>query len=127
MKTIFDNVEYSPWIKGLMTPMLGVDGTRLRASASGLGAQHERLPGQAWLVAGSARPERGCGSHLRESDRASCGQPVPAGPVQTGRDPGDRRARSLGGADQVNTGEATRMGMPAKNVYGSDYGMSQNA
>lgn len=59
MKTIFDIVEYSPWIKGLMTPMLGVDGTRLRASASGLGAQHERLPGQAWLVAGGARPERG--------------------------------------------------------------------
>jgi hypothetical protein len=27
----------------------------------------------------------------------------------------------------VNTGEATRMGMSAKNVYGSDYGMSQNA
>ena len=74
MKTIFHIVEYSPWIKGLMTPMLGVDGTRLRASASGLGAQHERLPGQAWLVAGGARPERGCGSHLRESDRARRGQ-----------------------------------------------------
>lgn len=27
----------------------------------------------------------------------------------------------------MNTGEATRMGMSAKNVYGSDYGMSQNA
>ena len=26
MKTIFDIVEYSPWIKGLMTAMLGVDG-----------------------------------------------------------------------------------------------------
>lgn len=27
----------------------------------------------------------------------------------------------------MNTGEATRMGMPAKNVYGSDYGMNQTA
>jgi hypothetical protein len=27
----------------------------------------------------------------------------------------------------VNTGEATQMGMPANNVYGSDYGMSQIA
>lgn len=27
----------------------------------------------------------------------------------------------------MNTGEATRMRMSAKNVYGSDYGMSQAA
>lgn len=27
----------------------------------------------------------------------------------------------------MNTGEATQMGMPAKNVYGSDYGMSNAA
>lgn len=27
----------------------------------------------------------------------------------------------------MNTGEATRIGMSAKNVYGSDYGMSQAA
>lgn len=27
----------------------------------------------------------------------------------------------------MNTGEATQMGMPAKNVYGSDYGVNQTA
>ena len=27
----------------------------------------------------------------------------------------------------MNTGEATHMGMPEKNVYGGDYGMSRSA